>query len=361
MIVTFGEIINEVIRGLGLDAPTIETRVNDSIKLRINEVQDAIFYNEDWEWRKRTFYRTTKAPYETGTISVTQGSRTITGSATAWPNTIRNGYLVISDKFYKIDEQLSGTSLKIKAPYDSDNATGLSYKIVFSDIDMPHELSSIVNIAIHGNPLDVKHKSRLQCGVGDVGTPVEAALSDRTDEDWYNAGTVSVTQGSANVTGSGTTWSIEMEGMSFRVNELAKMYTIKTVTDTTHIVLRETYDGDTGVAKTYKINPVGTQLMTLRSSPDDTYYTEIEGLINPNRLINNNDISLIPNHMPLIHGAIWLALTDLEGKNPVRIQQARADYERSLKQLKSSYRILTNVRWRSEREMKVRKTFNPLS
>lgn len=361
MIVTFAEIINEVIRGLGLDAPTVETRVLDSIKLRINEVQDTIFYNADWEWRKRTFYRTTKAPYSTGTITVTKGSRTITGSSTAWPSTIRDGYLVVNgNKFYKIDEQLTGTSLKIKAPYDSDNASGLSYQIVFPEIDMPHALSSIVNIAIHGVPLNVKHKSRLQLGVNGTGTPSEAALADRTDEDWYNLGTVSVTQGSTLITGSGTAWTSEMEGMSFRVNELAKMYTIKTITDGTHLVLRESYDGDTGVAKTYKINPAGTQLITLRSSPDETYYTEIEGLISPIRLINNNDISLIPNHMPLIHGAIWLALSDLEGKNPIRIQQARADFERTLGQLKSSYRILTNVQWRSPNENKVRKSFNPL-
>jgi hypothetical protein len=360
MIVTFNEIINEVIRGLGLDAPTVETRVLESVKLRINEVQDVIFYDSDWDWRKRTFYRTTKAPFTTGTVSLTKGSRTVTGSGTAWPSTVRNGYLLINNKFYKIDEYASGTSLKLKAPYDNTSISGSSYSIIFPEIDMPHALSSIVNIAIHGKPLDIKHKGRIQITIDSVGEPVEAALADRTDEDWWNVGTVNATEGSANIVGSGTGWTEEMEGMSFRVNEFAKMYTIKTVTDATHIILREAYEGATGVAKGYKINPAGTQLITLRSSPNDTYYTEIEGLVNPNRLVGGSDISLIPNHMPLIHGATWLALSDLEGKNPIRIQQARADFERSMKQLRSSYKILTNVRWRSERETKVRKTFNPL-
>lgn len=360
MILTYGEIINEVIRGLGLDSNTIETRVLESIKLRINEVQDTIVFNEAWEWRKRTFYTTLRKPHSSGTVTVTQGSRVVDGASTAWPDSVKSGYLLIDSNIYKIREVVSSIQLKLETKYDKESASGLTYQIVFPDEPLNHEISSIVNITRNGIPITCKHKSRFTLLNTSVSEPQECAMGDITSEDYYNTGTVSMTQGSASVTGSGTSWTEEMEGMTFRVNEFAKNYTIKSVNSTTSITLKETYDGETGVAKVYKIGPKGTQLITFRNSPDDYYVVEIEALISFPRLVNNSDISLIPNHMPLIHGATWLALTDLEGKNPIRIQQARSDFERVLKQLKNSSRIITNVQWRSEKEMQIKKRFNPL-
>lgn len=362
MIVTFQEVINEVIRQLGLDSETIETRVLDSIKLRINEVQDVIFFDQDWEWRKRTFYKTTKAPYETGTITITQNSRSVTGSGTTWIDSMKVGYLLINNKAYKIESINSITTLKLAAPMDQESGSGLEYKVIFPDVPLNHEISSIVgDVMIHTSSVSLKHKNRLIQSVSSVGMPVEGALDSRTSEDFYNEGSVSLTQGDTAVTGAGTAWTSEMEGMTFRVNEFSKEYTIKTVNSSTSLVLKESYDGDTGSGKGYKINPSGTQLLTLRNTPDDYYVLTIEALIKPVKLVNNTDISLIPNHMPLIHGAAWLAGSDLESKNPIRIQQARSDFERTLKQLRNSYRVLTNVQWRSENEQKTKGQFDPLS
>ena len=361
MIVTFSEVINEVIRGLGLDSETIESRVLESIKLRINEAQDVIFYDSDWEWRKRTFYFTTTPPYETGTISVTQNSRTVTGSGTSWSASMRVGYIVISDKLYKIQSVDSTTSLKLQTPYDGSTASGLEYKIIFPTYPLNHEISSIVAVRYQAREVEPKTKQRLTISPTALAIPSECAMDDRSDEDYYTTGSVAVTNDSTAVTGTGTTWTSEMEGLTFRVNELAKEYTIKSVNSTTSITLKEPYDGNTGSGKSYKINPKGTQLLTFRATPDSYYVMEVEALIKSVRLINNNDVSLIPNHMPLIRHAIWLAMTDLENKNPVRMQQAQSDAARSLKQLRDSYRIITSVRWRSENEQQSRTQYDPLS
>lgn len=347
MIVSYSEIINEVIRGLGLESESVETRVRDSIKLRINEAQDVVFYNEDWEWRKQTFYITTTAPYNTGTIALTQGSRTVTGTATGWTDKLKVGYIVVDAKIYKIDAIISGTSLKLKAPFDKPTTSGKSYTIVFPNQMLDPNIAAIVSVKRNGQDIACVQKSRLNTDIISTGEPSQCAMGDRTDEDYYNTNTVSVTQGSNTITGSSTAFSSEMEGMPFRVNEFSKSYTIRNVVSPTSITLNEAYEGETGVAKTYKIGAKGTQLITFRNVPNDYYFMEIEALIHAPKLVNNNDISLIPNHMPLISCAIWLALTDLEGKNPVRIQQARVDFERTLKQLKSTYRVLTNVQWKS--------------
>lgn len=360
MIVTFSEIINEVIRGLGLDQETVETRVLESIKLRTNEAQDAVFYAADWEWRKRTFYMTTTKPHEAGTITVTENSRTVSGSGSGWPDSLKVGYLLVSGKLYKIQSIISSVSLKLEAPFDGATASGLAYKIVFPEYPLNHEISSIVSVKYHGQDITPKTKQRLTLSATTLGVPSECALADRTKDDYDVTGTVQVTQGSNAIAGTATNFSSEMEGMTFRVNEFAKEYTIQAVNSTTSITLRETYDGDTGTAKTYKINPKGAQLLLFKSTPDNYYYIEIEALIKPIKLINNNDISLIPNHMPLIRYAIWLAMNDLESRNPVKIQQAQADAKRTLDQLRDSYRVITNVQWRSERETQSRQSFDPL-
>lgn len=360
MIVKFSEIIQEIIRGLGMDSETIESRVLESIKLRTNEAQDVVFYSEDWEWRQRSFFFTTSRPYETGTIALTQNNRTVTGSGTSWTDAMRVGYVLINSKIYKLQSVTSSTVLKLEAPYDGITATGLTYKIIFPDHPLNHEISSIVGVKYHGKEFSIKTNQRLQTPITSIGTPCEAAIHNRTNEDYYNTGLISVTINSNAVTGAGTTWSSEMEGMTFRINEFSKEFTILSVNSATSLTLRELYDGATGSGKTYKINPLGMALLTLRAVPDDYYYLEIEALIKPIKLINNDDISLIPNHMPLIRYAIWLAMADLENKNPVKMQQAQADAKRTLDQLRDSYRIIANVQWRSENETRNRTPFDPL-
>lgn len=360
MIVTFSELINEVIRALGLDSETIDPAVLTSIKLRINEAQDVIFYDQDWEWRKRRFSKTTRAPYETGTISVTKNSRTVTGSGTTWTDSMKEGYVLLNGRDYKISEIVNSTSLKLTSPFDKDTASGASYKIIFPDITLNHEISAITNVWHNGSPITPKHINKLSLFRTSTSLPLECAMAGGTIEDFYSVGTVAVTSGSSTVTGTGTTWTDSMEGRSFFVREFARMYTIKTVSSSTSLTLTENYDGDDGTGKSYAIDPKGTQLLTFRDTPDDNYFIDIEALIKPVKLINNNDISLIPNHVPLIRTSIWLAVADMEAKNPVRIQQARADAERTIKQLRDSYKVITNVTWKDNKLQQYANRFDPL-
>lgn len=360
MIVTYSEIINEVIRALGLDSETIDPAVLTSIKLRINEAQDVIFYDQDWEWRKRKFNKTTRTPYSTGTISVTQNSRTITGSGTSWTANLKEGYVLLNGRDYKIDQVVSTTSIKLNAPFDQSTDSGLSYQIIFPDITLNHQITAITDVKHNGVSIKPKHIAQLSLPRTSVSLPNECAMAGGTTEDYYAVGTVTMTQGSSSVTGSGTTWTSDMEGRTFLVREFAKEYTIKSVDSATTLTLTETYDGDDGSGKGYAIDPKGTQLLTFRNSPDDYYFMEIEALIKPVRMVNNNDISLIPNHVPLIRTSIWLAVADLEAKNPIRIQQARADAERTIKQLRDSYKVITNVTWKSNNSQQYTNRFDPL-
>ena len=367
MIVTFQEIKNKVFRSMGFtDISTVDANIEDEIELRINQIQDAIFFDRDWEWRYKKFYFTSRKPYETGTITVTQDSRVVTGVSTVWTDSMKVGYVIIGSIAYKIDKIDSGTSLKLKTKFPNATASAQAYKIVFSDYVLNPYISAIASVALEGKELDIKSEDRLLYNIADVGTPIEFALIYRTDEDFYSTGTVTVTNNSVAVTGSGTAWTAaDMEGKAFKVNEFSEPYVVREVTDTTNLVLDREYGGASGAGKAYKIDPAGGLALSLRPTPDDHYYLEVRALIVPFKLVNNNDISLIPNHSPLLHGSTWLALLDFEDRNPVRLQQSEADYKRTLAQLQSAYRIVKGLRWQHPTEIAIRRAgsgqrFNPL-
>lgn len=364
MLVTRQEIVNEVLAKLGTTSENIDTTDLTSIRLRVNQVQDFIFYDRDWEWRKRTFFFTLRKPYSTGTVTVTENSRTVTGDSTVWTAAMRTGYLLVKGKAYKVQSVSGNTTLLLEAPYPGDTEASLEYKLIFPDIHLPHEIEGIVSVKVNGGNIDVVNKDQLVLSLDSVSMPIQCAFGDRTKEDYYNTNTVTVTNDSATVTGDTTAFESLMEGMSFRVNDFSKAYVIKSVDSATQITLREKFEGTSASGKSYTISPVGTGVLSFRCAPDDYYSVEVEALIGSSKLVSDSAYSLIPNHAPLLHGAIWLALTDNKDMNPVRIQQARADFEKTLGQLRSSFGIVSNLRWTSPESVLAKRTgistFNPL-
>ena len=367
MLVTFDEIKNEIYSVLKVDASdvsTIDVSEAASVALRINQVQDGIFYDRGWEWRKRTLRLTLQKPYSTGTITVTENSRTVTGSGTTWTDSMKLGYLLKGSREYKIARVNSTTEVILSAPYDEATESGASYHFVFPDVILPHTVSAIVSVKVRDAFIDVVDKSQLVGSRANRSQPCECAVEGATDEAYYSEGTVTMTENSASVVGVGTTWTDDMEGRSFRVNEFSKPYIIKSVNSGVSITLRDLYEGASG-SKSYSIAPKGSMILSFRSSPDNYYSVEIEYLVASEKLVAGSGYSIIPNHTPLLHGSIWLAAIDFQNKNPVRIQQARADYERTLKQLRKEFKAIGNLKWTSQTEMNARSKastlYNPLS
>jgi len=367
MIITFQELYTEILTARGETESSVDANVLASIKQRINQIQDFIFYKRNWEWRKQRFYFTTRPPYETGTITVTQGSKTVTGSGTGWSDIMKIGYLNINANTYKIDPLATVTSTEVKlvAAYPEATEAGIAYKIIFPDEYLHPDISSVINIFIEDEEKSLVNPERQILSKQQIGEPTEFNLGGVSTFDFYTTGTVTLTNASTAVVGSGTAFTSDMEGMPFRVNEFSDTYVIQTVTDPTNIILNRAYQGDTGAGKSFKIAPKGSLLLHMRNVPDDYYFVEIEALIKPVRLVGATDISLIPNHAPLAHGSVWLAFVDLDdSKSAIRRQQAKEDFKETLQQLTESYKSVKAPRWQSEREIRAKVNgagiFNPL-
>ena len=339
----FSEIRGEVVRAMGGDPDNIDADRQASIDLRINMVQELITLRKPYEWRKRSWYLTTRTPYETGTVSTTQGSRTVTGSGTSWTDDMKVGIMVIGGRPYPIDRVASTTSIILKAPFHKTAVSGESYKIYYDKYTIPSYISAIVDVVYDGQELQAVMKSHRKLNPV-FGNPEQYYNGEVNDSIFYNTGTVDVTNGSDSVTGNSTTFTALMEGMTFRVLADGEDYTVRERTSDTAITLDRPYQGTTASAANYEINPLNTQHIAFQPFPDDYYTYKLEGLIRPVKLTNDNDISIIPNHTPLIKGALYLALKDLEDANPVKIAQAKADFEDSLALFDDEYKLVKSRR-----------------
>ena len=88
----------------------------------------------------------------------------------------------------------------------------------------------------------------------------------------YSTGTITATNGSAVIVGSGTSWNTTTNCVVGEYIQLpdTKWYKIVTVTDDTHVTIEISYQGATLAGQTYKISPWGEVLGKLNTSAVST-------------------------------------------------------------------------------------------
>lgn len=101
-----------------------------------------IGYGERFPWAERKGRITTQAPYSTGTVSISKGSSTLTGSGTLWntnnsfsvKNARKTGRIVFAGQntVYDLSAVNSDTSITLDSPFVGDTQTAVTY-LYFED------------------------------------------------------------------------------------------------------------------------------------------------------------------------------------------------------------------------------------
>jgi len=125
-------------------ADTSVTATSNQAKRYINTaLHDMhIGFGEKFEWAERSAILVTQPEYTTGTVTITQGSTTLTGSGTAWNtanafgvnNTRAGGKIVINGgaEVYEVSAVGSDTSITLTSAYVSEDASAANY-VYFED------------------------------------------------------------------------------------------------------------------------------------------------------------------------------------------------------------------------------------
>jgi len=88
--------------------------------------------------------------YRTGTIAVTNGSTTVTGTGTAWVANVIAGYGIIlpDGRLYEIASIVSNTSLTLRTGYLGATATGQSYAVAplrGPEVQLAQDIAALIN------------------------------------------------------------------------------------------------------------------------------------------------------------------------------------------------------------------------
>lgn len=183
------DLIDEVLRNTGHRDPASETQKRISVLGFLNHHYAAISANKHWEWLYRREDYNLDEPYDTGTISATQGSNVINGVGTLFSsNVIPYNKLIVRDKLYTVTEVVSTTQLKIEGEYVDETESGLGYKIVKPIKRLPGYVDVIRSMSIDGVgelvPLGTQElRRKQQMDPGFVGAPRWFSETIRRAED----------------------------------------------------------------------------------------------------------------------------------------------------------------------------------
>lgn len=235
-----------------------------SVRQAINEALREIAGWFNWSYLYSSSQITTEAPYSTGTIAFdyTGGTyeRMLTLSSGTWPTWAAHGVFVYNSIAYRVAERISSTVITLESDSTptADITAGASYVIYRQHYPLPTGFRSIGKIITPSTGLQLQRITPNQLrefharNMTDTGQPRRYALHGEDDllggmalwleplpdDDYvldfdylrwprevqifsHTDGTVSLTSGSASITGSGTNWTSRMDGSVLRVSNSA--------------------------------------------------------------------------------------------------------------------------------------------
>ncbi len=130
--------------------------------------------------------------YATGTVSVTSGSKTVTGSGTSWAasNAKAGAWIIIDLEAYQIAAVGGTTSITLIKSYEGVTASGLSYKIGDAPI-IPEEFQDILWMSsakdfIGIKKVDTKAYSIMKAEYLEIMNALESSTNSATTENVWS-------------------------------------------------------------------------------------------------------------------------------------------------------------------------------
>ncbi len=250
-----------------------------------------------WPWRHKTTTLQVVANYKTGTVTVTNGSRTVSGTGGATFTSAMIGRLFKLDRdveMYQIKAVPTSSSLTLEQPYIGDSGSSLTYFIWKKYYSLPSDVQYGSNIYVNGYPykLGVTPKEDFD---NSFISPFVSGLPlawtwygiDRTVST-YTTGSVSGTVDTKTLTGSGTTFIDNVfEGTKVTIGTL--VYNVESVDSNTQLTLVQNLKVAVASGTTYSAETKNRSLISLSSTPDPVINLSLVYSKNTYDYLNDND------------------------------------------------------------------------
>lgn len=143
-------IIDAVLYTTGHSSPASETTKRRAILQYINNSYQEIVFSHNWRWMYASYDISMFAPYETGSVNVTNNSATITGVGTVFSSNYLRAQFSLKSKniVYNVLSISSPTSLTLQTKYAEDDETEVSFQLALASYKLPTEADQIKIMAI---------------------------------------------------------------------------------------------------------------------------------------------------------------------------------------------------------------------
>lgn len=292
---TFSDLVTRI--GDDTNVNTSITSVSDRIKREINSVSADIWNGFRWTFRWRNYRIVTDVDVSTGTVSASNGSRTVTFSGVSvsssnvgWHiNFLQDGV----SNWYKINHFTSASQLEMDVPYTGTSGSNKTYVLRHFDYTLPTEPWDFGATTITHDKRVVPILEPYSMDVlGPVpfykGYPLAVSIfSSASSPTTYSTGTVTGSSGSQTLTGSGTSWLSNIyPGDSITIGSYT--YTVRNVDTDTSITLYQ-YQKAASSGASYTMTRQFNRIMRVMWPSTDQYTLDIRALRIYQPLVGDSD------------------------------------------------------------------------
>jgi hypothetical protein len=310
---TFLTLKNDLYRMIGVTASTGRADMIEAVRIAILNGQQRFMLYGDWGFLEEylgSVYIPLQAPYTTGTVSVTQDSKTVTGVGTTFTKDMEGSFFQITDQeWYEIQTFVSTTSLTLRIPVQAASASTQTYQIVKRYYYLPLDFLRInareAKLLEPGTTSEQEMNFKLEASsflTLVTGKPQFFAVpGDTKGSDYYNTGTATIATAA-----SVSTWTIssgtlptDIVDREVRINGEDRSYRINArlgaTTFTTYAVYVNPANqtNTMAVASAWAITPSDTPLIAFDRAADQRYIFQSPYIKKLSELLLDTDISPI--------------------------------------------------------------------
>lgn len=146
-------LIDKILRFTNHKDPSVETARRLVVLDCLQNVYARVTGQKNWDWLYQTVDFNFEAPYETGTVALTQGSESVVGTGTVFSaNVIPNNVFVPGGRSesYVISSVESATGITLEGEYAGATALESSYKVIKPMYRLPADCEQIQSIVLDG-------------------------------------------------------------------------------------------------------------------------------------------------------------------------------------------------------------------
>lgn len=280
--------------------------VKSRIIREINRVSSEIWDGFRWTFRWRNYRIVTDVDVTAGTITATNGSRTIVGAGTSFLSTNATWHITFPQdpiqNWYKVRAFTSSTQLELDVPYTGVTGSGKTYILRHFDYVLPTEPWDMAAVTVTNDNRTIPIFEPTSI---DILSPIPfykgfpqavAIFSSDIKPTVYSTGTVTGSQNSQILTGSGTSWLANIyPGDLVAIG--ANSYNVLSVDSDTQITL---YNNQiiASAGATYTITRQFGRIIRIMWPSTDQYTIDIRALRKYAPLVNDNDTNELLYRFP---------------------------------------------------------------